>query len=96
MWATVTTPAVAAWESQQEPPQPRPTQLEEVSPLSAAMKATFEADAKYMQCIKVALLAHVSGYAPAVSVEFARKTLMSKDRPSFFEVEEAVAAVPTV
>ncbi|MEC8028548.1 MAG: flagellar motor stator protein MotA [Pseudomonadota bacterium] len=67
-----------------------------VSPLSAAMKATFEADAKYMQCIKVALLAHVSGYAPAVSVEFARKTLMSKDRPSFFEVEEAVAAVPTV
>ncbi|MEC8846819.1 MAG: flagellar motor stator protein MotA, partial [Pseudomonadota bacterium] len=51
---------------------------------------------KYMQCIKVALLAHVSGYAPAVSVEFARKTLMSKDRPSFFEVEEAVAAVPNV
>ena len=68
----------------------------DVSPLSAAMKATFAADAKYMQCIKVALLAHVSGYAPAVSVEFARKTLMSKDRPSFFEVEEAVAAVPNV
>jgi len=67
-----------------------------VSPLSAAMNAAFEADARYMQCIKVALLAHVSGYAPAVSVEFARKTLMSKDRPSFFEVEEAVAAVPTV
>ena len=67
-----------------------------VSPMAAAMSATFEADAKYLQCIKTALLAHVSGYAPAVSVEFARKTLMSKDRPSFFEVEEAVAAVPNV
>jgi len=67
-----------------------------VSPLSATMGATFNADAKYLQCIKAGLLAHVSGYAPAVSVEFARKTLMAKDRPSFFEVEEAVAALPPV
>lgn len=67
-----------------------------VSPLAATMGTTFNADAKYMGCIKAGLLAHVSGYAPAVSVEFARKTLMSKDRPSFFEVEEAVAALPPV
>ena len=33
---------------------------------------------------------------PAVSIEFARKVLMSKDRPSFFEVEEAVAALPNI
>jgi chemotaxis protein MotA len=67
-----------------------------VSPLAATMGRTFEADAKYLGCIKAGLLAHVSGYAPAVSVEFARKTLLSKDRPSFFEVEEAVAALPPV
>jgi chemotaxis protein MotA len=60
------------------------------------MGATFNANAKYMQCIRAGLLAHLSGYAPAVSVEFARKTLMSKDRPSFFEVEEAVSALPTI
>ncbi|MDF1791559.1 MAG: flagellar motor stator protein MotA [Thalassobaculaceae bacterium] len=67
-----------------------------VSPLAAAMGGAFAADAKYMGCIRAGLLAHVSGYAPAVSVEFARKTLLSKDRPSFFEVEEAVAALPPV
>tara|TARA_R110002012_G_scaffold310250_2_gene518364 strand:+ start:2912 stop:3772 length:861 start_codon:yes stop_codon:yes gene_type:complete len=67
-----------------------------VSPLAATMGSALNADAKYLGCIKAGLLAHVSGYAPAVSVEFARKTLMSKDRPSFFEVEEAVAALPPV
>jgi chemotaxis protein MotA len=67
-----------------------------VSPLAAAMNNTFQADAKYLGCIRAGLLAHVSGYAPAVSVEFARKALLHKDRPSFFEVEEAVAALPPV
>ncbi|NQW11529.1 MAG: flagellar motor stator protein MotA [Alphaproteobacteria bacterium] len=67
-----------------------------VSPLAVAMGNVFAADAKYMGCIRAGLLAHVSGYAPAVSVEFARKALMAKDRPSFFEVEEAVAALPPV
>ena len=67
-----------------------------VAPLAVNMGNVFAADSKYMGCIKTGLLAHVSGYAPAVSIEFARKTLMSKDRPSFFEVEEAVAALPAV
>ena len=67
-----------------------------VSPLAASMSATFQADAKYLGCIRAGLLAHVSGYAPAVSVEFARKALLHKDRPSFYEVEEAVAALPPV
>ena len=67
-----------------------------VSPLAVAMSNVFAADAKYLGCIRAGLLAHVSGYAPAVSVEFARKALLSKDRPSFFEVEEAVAALPPV
>ena len=55
-----------------------------VSPLAVNMNNVFEADSKYMTCIKAGLLAHVAGYAPAVSIEFARKVLMSKDRPSFF------------
>ena len=67
-----------------------------VSPLAVNMNNVFEADSKYMTCIKSGLLAHVAGYAPAVSIEFARKVLMSKDRPSFFEVEEAVAALPNI
>ena len=42
------------------------------------------------------LLAHMQGYPPAVSIEFARKMLWSTDRPSFYEVEEAVSALPAV
>ena len=67
-----------------------------VSPLAVNMNNVFQADAKYLACIKAGLLAHVAGYAPAISIEFARKGLLSKDRPSFFEVEEAVAALPPV
>src|SRR3546814_16986677 len=62
-----------------------------VSPLAAAAKATWEHEGKYLLCMKAGMLAHLQGYAPAVSVEFARKSLMSNVRPSFYEVEEATS-----
>jgi chemotaxis protein MotA len=65
-----------------------------VGPIASGLKGVYEAEGKYFQCIKVALLAHMNGYAPSVSVEFARKTLFSHVRPSFYEVEEAVQALP--
>ncbi len=65
-----------------------------VGPIASGLKAIFEAEGKYYQCIKVALLAHMNGYAPSVSVEFARKALFSHVRPSFYEVEEAVQTLP--
>jgi len=67
-----------------------------VGPLATAITGAQEANSKYIGCIKAGILAHVQGYAPAVSVEFARKQLMSDARPSFAELEEATAAVPTV
>jgi len=66
-----------------------------VAPLATAIKGAQEANSKYIICLKAGILAHVQGYAPAVSVEFARKALMSDARPSFAELEEATAAVPT-
>jgi chemotaxis protein MotA len=67
-----------------------------VSPLANTIDITAAADGKYYQCMKSGLLAHMQGYAPAVSVEFARKTLLAGVRPTFYEVEEAVAALPPV
>ena len=67
-----------------------------VSPIAAACKATQDHDSKYLSCIKAGLLAHLQGYAPAVSVEFARKSLMSNVRPSFYEVEEATSKVQSI
>lgn len=65
-----------------------------VAPLATAMTAAQEANGKYIICLKAGILAHVQGYAPAVSVEFARKALMSDARPTFLELEEATSAVP--
>lgn len=67
-----------------------------LAPMAGKAKMVYEAEGKYLQCIKVALLAHLNDCAPAVSVEFARKALLSSDRPTFYEVEEAVQALPAV
>lgn len=66
-----------------------------VAPVANSVKAVYAADAKYLQCMKVGLLANLNGYPPAVSIEFARKTLFSDVRPTFYEIEEAVAQLPS-
>lgn len=66
------------------------------APMGSNLEQFFAADAKYYDCMKTGLLAHLQGYAPAVSVEFARKTLYSHERPSFAELEEACNNAPTV
>ena len=65
-----------------------------VGPMAGKLRAYFEAEAKYYECLKAGLVAFVQGHAPAIAVEFARKTLYSHERPSFTEVEEAVANAP--
>ena len=63
-----------------------------IGPSGHNLEKWADSDTKYFQCIKAGLLAHLQGYAPAVSIEFARKTLYSHDRPSFTELEEAIAS----
>ncbi len=60
------------------------------APFGRAIGTAYEADTEYLNCIKAALLAHMQGYAPQVSIEFARKILSPSVRPTFAEVEEAV------
>lgn len=64
-----------------------------VGPMAAALKGVQDADAKYLQCMKAGILAYLQGYAPAVCVEFSRKTLQAHVRPSFQEVEETTASL---
>lgn len=66
-----------------------------VGPIGKSLEQTFNAEAKYLLCIKVAIIAHVQGYAPQVSVEFCRKVLNTNVRPTFAEVEEMVQGLPT-
>jgi chemotaxis protein MotA len=62
-------------------------------PMAAHLKTIHSMDGKYYLSIKAALLAHMQGYPPSVSVEMARKSLPSNVRPSFFEVEDACSKV---
>ena len=62
-------------------------------PMAQSLRNTYEAEAKYYLSMKAGLLAHMAGYAPAVSIEFARKALMSEVRPTFVEVEQSTAAL---
>lgn len=48
-----------------------------VGPMAKSLENTFAADAAYMMCMKAGLMGHMQGYAPQISVEFARKTLAS-------------------
>jgi chemotaxis protein MotA len=67
-----------------------------VGPIGRKAEQMYEDEEKFLHCIKSALLAHMNGSAPAVSVEFARKVLYADQRPTFYEVEDAVGALPPV
>jgi chemotaxis protein MotA len=63
-------------------------------PMAQALRNIYESEAKYYAAMKTGLLAHLNGYAPVMAIEFARKTLMSEDRPTFLEVDAATAELP--
>jgi chemotaxis protein MotA len=65
-------------------------------PRAQALRNIYEAEAKYFLSMKVGLLAHISGNPPVMAIEFARKMLMSEDRPSFTEIDQATAELPAV
>jgi chemotaxis protein MotA len=64
------------------------------APMANAINSAFEAEGHYFNCMKVALLSHMQGYAPAISIELARKALPDEFRSTFFEVEEAINQAP--
>lgn len=60
-----------------------------VAPLSAAVGNTATPELEYLTLIKTALMGHIEGYAPQVSIEFARKSLPPEIRPTFAELDAA-------
>lgn len=61
-----------------------------VAPLSHRIDRQVGESVKVLQCIRVTLLASLSGYAPQLAVEFGRKAVDSVERPSAAELEEHV------
>ena len=61
-----------------------------VGPLATNLEQKAEETGKMFEAVKVTLLANLNGYAPAMAVEFGRKSLYSSERPSFLELEQHV------
>ncbi len=61
-----------------------------VGPLATKLEHSLAEQTKFLETIKVTLLASLNGYAPQMAVEFGRKVLYSTERPTFSELEEEV------
>jgi chemotaxis protein MotA len=63
-----------------------------VGPISSAMESRATEEGKAFEIVKMALVANVRGYPPAVAIEFARKLLFAGVRPSFGDLESHLKA----
>jgi chemotaxis protein MotA len=61
-----------------------------MGPMAANLEHQAQEDEAYYAVIKVAMVAFVGGAAPQLSVEFGRRAIPSKERPSFNELEEFI------
>ncbi len=59
-----------------------------VGPLATALNYRYEAQSAFFVSIKACLMANLHGYAPPIAVEFGRKSIPSRERPTFAEVDE--------
>jgi chemotaxis protein MotA len=64
-----------------------------MQPLAAKMEGNLMEESKYLQVIKVCLLAFAKQCPPKVCVEFGRRMVAMQARPSFDEIDEATSTV---
>jgi chemotaxis protein MotA len=65
-----------------------------IGPIAASMDHAANEEGRAFEVVKMALVASVRGYVPAVAIEFARKLLMSDLRPSFSDLDAQLKAKP--
>lgn len=58
-----------------------------INPLSVSIENLNEHKLRYLETIKASVLAYAKGNPPIVSVEIARRTIFSDERPTFAELE---------
>ncbi len=61
-----------------------------VGPISVAMEHHAREKVKFLETIKVTIVAILNGYKPVLAVEFGRKVMYEAERPSFQELEDFV------
>lgn len=63
------------------------------APIAGRLKGIAEEDAMFFGVIKTAIVAHLGGYAPQVSIEAARKKVPTEYMPDFNELEEILSQI---
>ncbi|CAB0151066.1 Motility protein A [Pseudidiomarina piscicola] len=66
-----------------------------INPLASRVERQVAEVVKSLQVIRVTLLASMHGYAPQLAVEFGRKALHTRERPSFSTLENHVRGTGT-
>jgi chemotaxis protein MotA len=65
-----------------------------VGPIAGAMTSKADTKVMYYKCIKIGVVAFLTGAAPQVAVEFARKFLPHDIQPGFAELENHLNELP--
>lgn len=60
-----------------------------IGPTATKMASDIEAEGRFLNCIKAAVVALQRGSPPLVCVEYARRTIMPEERPTFDELDKA-------
>ncbi|MFV3127675.1 flagellar motor stator protein MotA [Niveispirillum sp. KHB5.9] len=63
------------------------------APIAGRLKGIAEEDSMFFGVIKTAIVAHLGGYAPQVSIEAARKKVPTEYMPDFNELEEILSQI---
>jgi len=61
-----------------------------VGPIGSFLTKFGEGEVEYLKVIKVAIIAHMHGNAPQITVEFARKVVPGHFRPTFIEIDQII------
>lgn len=64
-----------------------------IAPVAAKMNADIASEGRYLECIKAALVALQRGAPPIVCVEYARRSIMPEERPTFAEIDKATKEI---
>jgi chemotaxis protein MotA len=60
-----------------------------IGPTAVKIQADIDAEGRFLQCIKAAMVALQRGAPPLVCVEYARRAIMPEERPTFEELDKA-------
>ncbi len=64
-----------------------------VGPTATKMAADIEAEGRFLQCIKAAMVALQRGAPPLVCIEYARRIISPEERPTFEELDKATKEI---